>query len=313
MVEILMAVYNGESYLKEQLESIAAQTYTDWHLIIRDDCSKDASLAVIREFKHAHPQLRIDIYENETPTGSACKNFMRLLRDAREDYIMFCDQDDIWLPFKVMKTYKAMKHVEREEGTDQKPFLIHSDLIVADEAGQTIAKSMRAYQQLPKTSDLRQLLIQNMVTGCTVMINRPLLKLLLMAEHEEAVVMHDYWAALIAQTFGRIYFIKRPLILYRQHGDNSVGAMNARGPKYLFGRMKAGRSQFRDRLLATMAQAEAFARIYRAELAGLPEEALIRDYGALAHSGKMQKISFYTSKGVLKYGSIRVIMQYLWS
>ena len=313
MVDILLAVYNGEKYLEEQLESIAAQTYQNWRLVIRDDGSSDHSLAIAHAFQKKHPEKKIEIYVNEVPTKSAKGNFMRLLEDAVSEYVMFCDQDDVWLPEKVEKTLKAMVHCEKKSGTKDVPILVHGDLYVVDENLQIISDSMFRYQKLPKTTAVNQLLIQNSVTGCTVMINKKLQDMLKRASDTQAMVMHDYWAALIASVFGKIVFMKQPLIKYRQHGDNSVGAMNASGIRYMYSRFKAGKTQFRNRMDDTMRQAGAFCRIYAVELQENPHKKLIENYAKLIKSLKIQKITFCLSNKVMKYGIIRKIMQFVWS
>lgn len=313
MVDILLAVYNGEEYLKEQLESIAGQTYTDWRLVIRDDRSTDGSVAVAEAFRAKYPQKQIELYINEQPTGSAKMNFMRLLGDAKADYVMFCDQDDVWLPKKIEYTLKMMRRCEKKHNSKTVPVLVHGDLCVVDEKLNTIALSMRKYQKLPLSSDVNQLLIQNNVTGCTVMINKPLLEMMKKVTNTHDVVMHDYWAALIAAVFGEISFIRQPLIKYRQHGNNSVGAMNAAGVKYLYTRFRAGKSQFRERTKETMIQAGAFCTAYSDELKDNYYKNLIQKYAELENSAKFHKIQFYISNNVMKYGIIRKIMQLIWS
>lgn len=348
-VYILLAAYNGETYLKAQLESIRQQTYKKWHLIIRDDHSSDDTLTAARRFQADMPEGQVDVFENEMPTGSAGANFLRLIEDAKNAgaaYVMFCDQDDVWLPKKIEYTLKAMKRQETKAGNEKtagnekaaenekarkagengtggknvkiaaRPVLVHSDLCVVDEKRHVIAASMQRYQKLPTDSSVRQLLIQNNVTGCTVMINAPLLELLWRAARSgeaQYIVMHDYWAALTAAVFGDIVYIRRPLIEYRQHGGNSVGAMNASGFRYMYERYKAGRAQFCERITDTMRQAGAFVTVYEAELEKNPYKALIKAYAKLPDASKTDKIRFYLSNHVMKYGIIRKIMQFIWS
>lgn len=312
-VDILMAVYNGEKYLEEQLASIAEQTYQDWHLIIRDDASTDRSMQIIKAFRDKYPEGKVEVYKNEPASGSAKNNFCKLIQDAKAEYVMFCDQDDVWISDKIEQTLKQMRRQEIKNSSKQVPVLVHSDLYVVDEHLNIISDSMQKYQKLPKTSSIQRLLIQNYVTGCTMMANRSLMDYLKRAEDATAMVMHDYWAALIAMVFGTIVFIPRPLIKYRQHGDNSVGAMNAAGIKYLYIRFKAGRKQFRERTEATMLQARAFCKVYEYELSKNPYKDLIRAYSELTETTKMHKIEFYISKHVTKYGIIRKIMQFIWS
>ena len=127
MVTILMAVYNGGSYLKEQLESIRRQTYTKWKLIVRDDGSSDNPAEVLSEFA-ASTDNEVTVFINNPPEGSAKKNFARLIKDASSSqYIMFCDQDDIWKDDKIEISIKAMKKLEAKYGSNM-PLLVHASL-----------------------------------------------------------------------------------------------------------------------------------------------------------------------------------------
>ena len=103
MIDILMAVYNGERFLAEQIESIIGQSYSDWHLYICDDGSKDNSVQIMSDYAEKYPNL-ITVSVNSEPTGSACGNFMRMLSKSESEYVMFSDQDDFWLADKIKLT-----------------------------------------------------------------------------------------------------------------------------------------------------------------------------------------------------------------
>ncbi len=258
MIDILLAVYNGEKYLSEQIESILAQTYTDWKLIISDDCSTDKSYEIACEYVEKYPE-KIVCYKNTVPTGSAQGNFMSMMKYVTADYVMFSDQDDYWLPEKIEETLKKMKETEQENRNI--PVLVHSQLLIADSELNIIHKSFTDYQGLnPKYISLNRLLVQNNVTGCTVMINKPLYKLVKDIPAEK-MLMHDWWFALVASSFGRISFIEKPLIKYRQHGGNQLGSVNNRSIK---GALKiiAQRGKTKKRVSRTYTQAESFYDIY---------------------------------------------------
>ena len=232
MVTILMAVYNGGSYLKEQLESIRRQTYTKWKLIVRDDGSSDNPAEVLSEFA-ASTDNEVTVFINNPPEGSAKKNFARLIKDASSSqYIMFCDQDDIWKDDKIEISIKAMKKLEAKYGSNM-PLLVHGDLEVADQDMNIISGSMFALSHINRHPSLAELVIQNNVTGCTMLINQPLCKGVTSIAGMEDVIMHDYIIALYARVFGKTAFINKPLLSYRQHGSNSVGAKDNNSPKYL--------------------------------------------------------------------------------
>lgn len=103
MIDILMATYNGEKYLRPQLDSILRQSNTDWRLIIRDDCSTDNTVQIIREYQQQYPDKFI-LVQADAPSGSAQNNFFQLIKYWQQhgtaDYVMFADQDDVWLQKK---------------------------------------------------------------------------------------------------------------------------------------------------------------------------------------------------------------------
>ncbi|MDN5301119.1 MAG: hypothetical protein PWQ60_633 [Thermoanaerobacteraceae bacterium] len=148
-------------------------------------------------------------------------SFMRLLNYSTAEYIMFCDQDDIWLPRKIEITLDKIRDLEKNNR--DKPILVHSNLKVVDANLQIIDKSFWKYQKLnPNLKRLNHLLIQNNVTGCSIMINRKFKHLLKTVPYN--AIMHDWWLALITSAFGVIDYIDQPLVLYRQHGKNDTGA-----------------------------------------------------------------------------------------
>ncbi|EIO7716388.1 glycosyltransferase, partial [Campylobacter coli] len=127
-VAVILATYNGEKYLKQQIDSILDQTYKDIKIYIGDDSSKDNTINIIKTYKNLYPD-KITYYQNETNIGFI-KNFEKLLQIAKEDYIAFSDQDDVWLPCKLEEQIKAIKEVEKK---DNLPIMCHSDLIMIDE------------------------------------------------------------------------------------------------------------------------------------------------------------------------------------
>ena len=221
-VTILLATYNGARHLPAQLDSLLAQTYNDWRLLARDDGSTDATPAILADYQVRFPE-RITIVSGDGRRLGACGNFALLMAAADADYIMFCDQDDVWLPEKVSRTLAAMQDLERSRGTGT-PLLVHTDLKVVDERLQPVADSLWRFQYSDpvKGTVLNRLLVQNCVTGCTVMINRPLRDLALPLPAE--AVMHDWWLALVAAAFGAIGRVPEATILYRQHRENDTGA-----------------------------------------------------------------------------------------
>lgn len=220
MVEILMATYNGERYLKQQLESLENQTYKNWRLIVRDDGSSDGTLKILNEFKKNNPN-KIEIYLNKTTKHGPMTNFCELMSLSKANYVSFCDQDDYWIETKLEKTIKLMKKLEKNFG--YLPILVHTDLIIADKNLNVMFKSMIRTQKLnySSTKTIKQLIVQNCVTGCTMMANRNLIKIC--GCIPKGAIMHDWWLAIVACAFGKLEFLDESTIYYRQHGNNTVG------------------------------------------------------------------------------------------
>ena len=219
-INILIATYNGEQFLQEQLESLFQQSYTNWKLLIHDDGSTDNTINIIKDYILKYPD-KIQFFDDKLNFGSALVNFSFLLEKSNAKYIMFCDQDDIWLPNKIELTVKKMQELERENPNI--PLLIHTDLKVVDSNLNVLSNSYWSYQGIdPQYDTLNRLLVQNIITGCTVMINRKLGDIALPIPNE--VIMHDWWLGLVASVFGQIHSIDIPTILYRQHDNNDTGA-----------------------------------------------------------------------------------------
>ncbi len=312
MVSIVMAVYNGEKYLREQLDSIRKQTDRQWKLFIRDDGSTDRTVSIISQFKRSVPQEVVILHNNGGKRG-AKHNFLALIDYVSDDYVMFCDQDDVWKPDKIKHTLRFMKKAERLQ-QDGWPVLVHSNLAVADAEGRVVSDSFFNSAGLPKQSKTGNLLIQNNVTGCTVMINRALLSLAknLPNACRENCIMHDYWLALCAQIFGKIYFLDESTVSYRQHGENSVGAKDSKSIAYLMGRLRDGRKDYKRQMEASRKQARCFYHYYKPLLEGREEAALLKSYGNLGRRGKFVRCCFYIRHHVWKQGAVRKMMQLIW-
>ena len=302
-IAILLASYNGETYIAEQIESLLAQTETGWELFVHDDGSTDRTPEILRRFEAREPD-RIHVLDG-LPCGSAKDNFLRMMRDVRAPYVMFCDQDDVWLPEKVELTLGEMKRIEAKHGVE-KPLLVFTDLRVTDERLQPIAERLSAYQKLnPGHIKPQELMIQNVVTGCTVMINRALAALAIRPENTAGIIMHDWWCALIGASFGAVSYVDRALVLYRQHGGNSVGAKKLNSPRYLTARIKR-QADIKNSLLATRRQAAFLAETFPAA------DAIFREYGQLGGKRKSERLRFYAKNGIRKSGWQRNLGLLVW-
>ncbi|MDD2888671.1 MAG: glycosyltransferase family 2 protein [Aliarcobacter sp.] len=218
-VIILLSTYNGERYLKEQLDSLCNQSYKNIEIYARDDGSDDNTLKILKSY----PVQLLETTRNLGARDSFFELLSKAIYASNGDYFMFCDQDDVWDKFKVEKTLNKMLEVELNNPNI--PILIHTDLEVVDKNLNSISKSMWIYEDIrPEYNSFNRLIIQNTITGCTVMIDRKLaLKSITIAKN---AVMHDWWIGLVASYFGKIEYLKESTIKYRQHDNNTIGAKN---------------------------------------------------------------------------------------
>lgn len=209
-VVILLSTYNGEKYLAEQLDSLINQTYKNLHILIRDDGSSDST----REILSSYSKNNSNITVVEDRNIGVKKSFFQLLEIARNkgDYFAFCDQDDVWLPEKIEK---AILQMEKISSTN---VLYCSTLNLV---GKDLSFIKKTKTLIPDKSNA---MIQNIVTGCTMIINKNLAKLVLDNEPNwKNTEMHDSWFYLVASFKGKVIFDDNSYIYYRQHGNNEVG------------------------------------------------------------------------------------------
>lgn len=258
---ILLATFNGAAYLPKMLESIRRQTCGDWRLFVRDDCSTDDTLDIVRQAAVADG--RISLSADDRGRLGAVGNFGRLLELAQAQgptTVSCADQDDVWLPHKLECELRELRRLTAAHGAGT-PLLVHSDLRVVDAELRPLRRSLhQAVHVDPLARDpLAALCVTNFVTGCTAMFNRALLNVV--APLPAAARMHDWWIALCAAALGRIGYLAEPTVLYRQHGDNVVGAASLWDR---FNPMAAGfRSRWRrgvDNLWQSAAQMQALGR-----------------------------------------------------
>lgn len=224
LVDVLLATYNGSKYLHAQLDSLLAQTHQNFRVLVSDDGSSDATLEILENYR-ARFEGRLVVVPNPHCGQGVVRNFENLmlasLQDGQAGWVAFSDQDDVWLPQKIERCLNEMVRIE-EEGGEGLPCLVHSDLTVVDESLNVISDSFARYQRMdPRQCSPLSLLSVNQVTGCTMMVNRTLLQMALPLPRE--TIMHDWWCGLVSGS-GRRRFVSAPLILYRQHGANQVGA-----------------------------------------------------------------------------------------
>lgn len=258
-IQILLAVFNGAQYLEAQIESLRAQTYPDWELLISDDGSSDGSLEII-DF-YCNLDSRIHLVLDGVVAGSAKLNFFNLLGLAKADYVMFCDQDDVWDEDKIEVTLNRMREVESHNS--EMPILVATDLRVVDQNLNLISESFLKMSGMKSSkTDFGYFMSSCLVTGCTMMANRSLCALVQRVDlNPDPVLMHDWWLSLVASAFGRVSYINSQTISYRQHGSNSVGAKKR---SILNALMTI--EDMHQHMLETIDQVDEFKRVYGADL-----------------------------------------------
>lgn len=306
-VAICMATYNGEHYLKQQIDSILKQTYQNWVLFIRDDGSADQTAGILQQY--AAEKKIILIRDPGLTGGSAQKNFAAILQWVTQRYsfryFMFADQDDVWLDTKIEKSLRLMKE---NETTPSVPILVHTDLSVVDQTLSVLGESFFTYRSLdPQVKDLPHLLVQNNVTGCTMLWNQALNDLLNLSD--PGIAMHDWWIALTACSFGRILCLEEPTLLYRQHGNNVVGATRVNSVGFVLKRLRSYR-QVQAKLKLSVAQAHAFLVCYE-KLLTQEQYRILRQFSGLYSRGKVGRILTVCREGFLKQGLVQILGQLL--
>ena len=305
-VTILLAAYKGVEYAGAQIESILAQDCGGWQLVLSDDGEDTAEL--LESYAAAHPE-RIRHIRSGRRFGSAQKHFMYLLEHygLETPYVMFSDQDDVWHPDKVRKTLALMEETETDPSL---PVLVHTDLKVVDGELKEIAPSFLDFSKMDGSRlAFHELLVQNVVTGCTVMINHALAALAARAGDLPQMMMHDWWMALIASALGKTAFLPEATIDYRQHGKNQVGAKNAGSLAYLKSRLNG--QYAKDMRDGTVVQTAAFLKLYGAEL-NEEQRKLCRAMTGLASHGKLWRLRAMTRYHLWKNTLPRRIGQIIW-
>lgn len=311
MIDILLATYNGAIYLEEQLHSIESQTYKNWRLRVHDDGSSDGTWEMLEEFQKKHGEKKVIIKKNIPPTGASKRNFISLIQASDAEYMMCCDQDDVWYRDKVEKTYKRMRQMEQRYGKET-PLLVHTDLKVVDAHLNKIHESFHKSMNLRTSNYLHYELVQNQVTGCTVMVNAILKKYVDLVKNTDKIVMHDHWLALIALSFGKMSYLDEATMAYRQHENNVVGAQNANSFNYMWRRFKRGKTKFIEDMKASCEQACYFCMLYETCMCEQKMIQLLDTYKNLYQKNKAARIVTFFKYRLWKKGIVRRIMQVIW-
>lgn len=212
-VQVLLSSFNGDKYIREQIDSILTQENVDVYLLVRDDGSKDNTVNILKEYSGNTEKVKFIEGENIGIKNSFFELLDMALLDM--DYYAFSDQDDIWLP---QKLYNAISLLENEKSRNI-PMLYASNVIYADETLMNREESPYRNRREPTFGNA---LLENICVGCTQVFNRKLFNLV-RGHKPKCEILHDWWLYLSASSFGKVIYDQNAYILYRQHSHNAVG------------------------------------------------------------------------------------------
>lgn len=207
-VQILLSTYNGERFLREQLQSLLNQTYPNLEILIRDDGSLDSTALILQEYADNYSNIHVYLEENV----GAVNSFFKLLSRCDADYAAFCDQDDVWFPEKIERAVEKLRKVKGPGLYCSNKILVDSNLqIISDNKGQKLKPGFG------------NAVVESICTGCTALLNRDLV-LDIQKHIPQNAIIHDWWCYLAASYTGKVVFDERAFIWYRQHEHNVIGA-----------------------------------------------------------------------------------------
>ena len=312
MIAIIMGTYNGEKYIREQIDSILSQDYRGWKLFIFDDGSKDGTESIVKEYVKSYPD-KIFFSKNRENYGAA-GNFFNGIREVASllvpgaESFCFSDQDDVWVEDKLSRSLAKIMQIE-----DGEPALVFSDVAITDKNLTITADSYFEAEKVDKTKiSLNYLLMENKLIGGTVMVNRALVNLELKAEKAglipyEKAKMHDWWFGLLAAAFGKIGYVEGFTEYYRQHGNNVVGGESFNS--YLKARISKI-DEIRHRIDENISQGEEFLK-YFGEMLAEPELSTVKEFVSLRTKRFLDKRVSIIKNRFLKSGLIRNIALFI--
>ena len=218
-IAVLLATYNGEKYICEQLDSILKQSYTDFVCYVHDDGSNDKTREICETYMRQNPD-KICVLDYP-PTGGPKQNFMSFFEHVRADYYFFCDQDDVWLPNKIEITLKEAEKITNTECG----VLIFTDLKVVDQELQVMFDSFYRLKGVdPRWINYKNVLVRGYVPGCVMMVDDTVAQFARAYRHIDCLKMRDWWIMNVAYICGsKIRYVDKQLMLYRQHSNNTIG------------------------------------------------------------------------------------------
>ena len=289
-IVVLLATYNGSEYLKQQLDSLFKQTFSDFRIVVHDDGSSDATLDIINTYRNNYPEKIELLYGNSL--GSPKANFLWMLTQVEAEIYFFCDQDDVWHETKIEKSLQAL-------GKNVAPACVFTDMWVTDESLNVLSDSFIRYiGRTPDNTAYSQILIDNPAAGTTMCFNRALRDLvveLLPKIDINNIPMHDALVLALAAIMGQVIALDEPLVYYRQTGHNTMGATTETD------------SDKRNRNVADLKDGSIFAkkkafvmeaRLFAAELSKadfipVDKKNILIRFAEIGSKSKLKRMSFY--------------------
>lgn len=243
-VQILLATYNGEKYLSEQLDSLIAQTYTNWECLISDDCSTDNTTDIIKAY--CVKDNRFKLVSSRVKHPSLNENFLDLMNRSTAEFVLFSDQDDYWLDNKVEVLVDAILEETRE--CNDIPVCVFSDSSIADSSMNVVVDSFQS-TLLNNANDVSTLDIigSNVVQGCASIVNRKLIECVINEGNFAYFNVYDWLCGAISRSQGKLIFIPKSLLLYRQHDSQVCGTKKESLLHYIY---RLATLMFKDRTQA---------------------------------------------------------------
>lgn len=219
-IDILLSTYNGEKYLTQLIDSLLGQSYKDWRLVIRDDGSSDRTLDIISGYIQCHHH-RIVLMADDLGSIGPAASFGKLLTYAKAPWVMFCDQDDVWLEHKILISLTKMEQMQEQWG-QLTPLLVFTDSEICTADLKPVG-SLHSQMKIDieRAFLFKNLILRNVIFGHSIMINQVLVKLSVPMPNK--AYMHDWWAGIIAAAYGKIAYVPEVTTLYRQHETNAYG------------------------------------------------------------------------------------------
>lgn len=299
-IDIVLAAFNGERFITEQIESIIAQSCQDWRLTIRDDASADRTPDICRAYAKRLPQ-QIACVDDALGNLGCIGNFGRLLEGATAPYLMFCDQDDVWLPHKVAMQFERIRELEGKFGSDC-PIASYTNARLVAEDLSPVAGSLLDYinRRHPAQNELPRLCMAGPCYGCTLIFNRALLNFF--RGFPEGALSHDWWIGMIASAFGVLDFLDETPLLHRRHASNLSVTKKSSLNRYIRGFQSVSRQRFY--LFRVFRQSAAFYNEYRPRMS-FKQQAFFQAACRIPESNWLSRRWLVLRHGFLKTGFVK--------